>query len=115
MNMHRLKLLAVSLLTIGSVAGANCVNDLNYPQTLQLPTLERWAKADLFESASPNSECKMAKELIELFDGLEKEVAKASPDKRRLRGTHSKGVCLRGQFKAQYDAKMTDAQKELLK
>ena len=123
--MKNLKMLAVATVTVGLYSGSasaqalapaadSCVAKLNYPANLTLPSLESWATDSFVFSGTAETECKLVKELTGYFDMLQAGMAAGSPDKKKMRGTHSKGICFDGTFQSNLSSTLKESQKKTL-
>lgn len=116
--------LAASGLLFGALPGASaraeaasCVDQIHYWTDLLAPDLESWAKpvdAGLLTKGTPESECQYTKQLMELFTSVQSIRASNAQDKKPLRGTHAKGVCINGTFQTQFGASLSEQQKAIL-
>jgi hypothetical protein len=108
--MFKVLAFALSSCTFVSAAMAadSCVKEMVYPTQLEFPEVEQWA------GRGPEAECKMTKKLINYFSVLQDQVGGEEPLKKKLRGTHSKGICLSGAYQASLSSHLKPEQKTLL-
>ena len=100
--MHALILLIASLANAG--AAGTCVESMKYPQSLMVPAVEVWASDSAIFGGSAEVECNLTNQLVGLFKTLQNKIAKENADQRPLRGTHAKGVCVRGTVQPKLDS-----------